>query len=49
VLANYGVAVTVIESLQRVLPNEDVDVSKEIAKAHRNLGVTMLVGVRIEG
>ena len=39
VLANYGVAVTVIESLQRVLPNEDVDVSKEIAKAHRNLGV----------
>jgi dihydrolipoamide dehydrogenase len=49
VLANYGVAVTVIESLQRVLPNEDVDVSKEIAKAYRNLGVTMLVGARIEG
>lgn len=49
VLVNYGVAVTVIESLQRVLPNEDVDVSKEIAKAYRNLGVTMLVGARIEG
>jgi pyruvate/2-oxoglutarate dehydrogenase complex dihydrolipoamide dehydrogenase (E3) component len=49
VLANYGVAVTVIESLQRVLLNEDVDVSKEIAKAYRNLGVTMLVGARIEG
>jgi dihydrolipoamide dehydrogenase len=32
VLANYGVAVTVIESLQRVLPNEDVDVSNEIAR-----------------
>jgi dihydrolipoyl dehydrogenase len=29
VLANYRVAVTVIESLQRVLPNEDVDVSKK--------------------
>ena len=48
-LANYGVAVTVIESLQRVLPNEDVDVSKEVAKAYRNLGITMLVGARIEG
>ena len=48
-LANYGVAVTVIEGLQRVLPNEDVDVSKEIAKAYRNLGVTLLVGARIEG
>jgi dihydrolipoamide dehydrogenase len=48
-LANYGVAVTVIESLPRVLPNEDVDVSKEIAKAYRTLGVTILVGARIEG
>jgi dihydrolipoamide dehydrogenase len=48
-LANYGVAVIVIESLQRVLLNEDVDVSKEIANAYRNLGVTMLVGARIEG
>jgi dihydrolipoamide dehydrogenase len=48
-LANYGVAVTVIESLQRVLPNEDVDVSKEIAKAYRDLGVTIIVGARIEG
>jgi dihydrolipoamide dehydrogenase len=49
VLANYGVAVTVIESLPRVLPNEDVDVSKEIARAYRDLGVTILVGTRIEG
>jgi hypothetical protein len=37
------------ESLQQVMPNEDVDVSEEIAKAYRNLGVTMLVGARIEG
>jgi dihydrolipoamide dehydrogenase len=48
VLANYGVDVTVIESLDRVLPNEDIDVSKEIAKAYRNLGVTVLVFARIE-
>ncbi|WP_396910969.1 dihydrolipoyl dehydrogenase [Mycolicibacterium sp.] len=49
VLANYGVSVTVVESLQRVLPNEDVDVSREIAKAYRRLGVTILVGTQIEG
>lgn len=47
-LANYGVKVTVIESMQRVLPNEDADVSKEISKAYHNLGVTILVGTRIE-
>jgi pyruvate/2-oxoglutarate dehydrogenase complex dihydrolipoamide dehydrogenase (E3) component len=45
----FGVAVIVIERLQRALPNEDVDVSKEIAKAYRNLGVAMLIGARIEG
>ncbi|OBF26006.1 dihydrolipoyl dehydrogenase [Mycobacterium sp. ACS1612] len=47
-LANYGVDVTVIEALPRVLPNEDADVSKEIAKAYRNLDVSVLVGTRIE-
>jgi dihydrolipoamide dehydrogenase len=32
VLRNYGVEVTIIEFLDRALPNEDVDVSKEITK-----------------
>ena len=31
VLTNYGVKVTIIEFLDRALPNEDADVSKEIA------------------
>ena len=47
-LANYGVAVTLIESLERLLPNEDADVSKEVARAYRNLGITVLVDVCIE-
>lgn len=47
-LANYGVDVTLIESLERVLPNEDIDVSKEITRAYRKLGITILVGLRIE-
>lgn len=41
VLANYGVDVTVVEFLDRVLPNEDEDVSKEITKAYKKLGITI--------
>jgi dihydrolipoamide dehydrogenase len=48
VLHNYGVEVTIIEFLERALPNEDVDVSKEIAKQYRKLGVTILTSTRVE-
>ena len=44
VLSNYGVDVTVIEYMDRVLPNEDKDVSKEIAKAYKKLGVKLMTG-----
>lgn len=44
VLANYGVDVTIVEFLDRVLPNEDADVSKVIAKEYKKLGVTLLTG-----
>lgn len=44
VLSNYGVDVTVVEFMDRVLPNEDKDVSKEIAKAYKKLGVKILTG-----
>jgi dihydrolipoamide dehydrogenase len=47
VLSNYGVSVTLIEALDRVLPNEDADVSKELAKAYRALGVRQLMSTRI--
>lgn len=48
VLTNYGVKVTIIEFLDRALPNEDVDVSKEIAKQYKNLGVDILVSTKVE-
>ncbi len=48
VLANYGVDVTIIEYLPRVLPNEDEDVSKEIAKAYKKLGITILTGTAVQ-
>ncbi|MCS4489749.1 dihydrolipoyl dehydrogenase [Corynebacterium sp. ES2775-CONJ] len=44
VLANYGVDVTIVEFMDRVLPNEDQDVSKEIAKQYKKLGVKLLTG-----
>ncbi|MCS5478342.1 dihydrolipoyl dehydrogenase [Corynebacterium hylobatis] len=44
VLANYGVDVTLIEFMDRVLPNEDPEVSKVIAKAYKKMGVTLLPG-----
>ncbi|MFC5938715.1 dihydrolipoyl dehydrogenase [Corynebacterium choanae] len=44
VLSNYGVDVTIVEFMDRVLPNEDADVSKEIAKQYKKLGVKLLTG-----
>ncbi|MBG6122487.1 dihydrolipoyl dehydrogenase [Corynebacterium aquatimens] len=44
VLSNYGVDITVVEYMDRVLPNEDKDVSKEIARAYKKLGVKLLTG-----
>ena len=48
VLANYGVDVTIVEFLDRVLPNEDADVSKEIAKAYKKLGVKVLTSTAVQ-
>ena len=48
VLANYGVKVTIVEFLDRVVPLEDAEVSKELAKAYRKLGVDMLTSTRVD-
>ena len=48
VLKNYGVDVTIIEFLDRALPNEDVDVSKEITKQYRKLGVPILTSTKVQ-
>ncbi|MBM7506165.1 dihydrolipoyl dehydrogenase [Agromyces aurantiacus] len=48
VMRNYGVDVTIIEYLDRALPNEDVDVSKEITKQYRKLGVPILTSTKVE-
>lgn len=48
VLRNYGVEVTIIEFLDRALPNEDVDVSKEITKQYRKIGVPILTSTKVQ-
>ena len=48
VLTNYGVKVTIIEFLDRALPNEDPDVSKEITKQYKNYGVDILTSTKVE-
>lgn len=49
VLANYGVDVTIVEFLPRALPNEDAEVSKEIEKQFKKLGVKLLTGTECAG
>src|SRR5918997_3494741 len=48
VLRNYGVQVTIVEFLDRVLPLEDEAVSKELAKAYRKLGIEVLTSTKVE-
>ena len=48
VLANYGVDVTIVEFLDRVLPNEDVDSSKAVAKEYKKLGVKMMTSTKVQ-
>ncbi|GGQ45968.1 dihydrolipoyl dehydrogenase [Streptomyces mutabilis] len=48
VLHNYGVKVTVVEFADRVVPAEDAEVSKELAKRYRKLGIEVLTSTRVE-
>ncbi|MEZ3160911.1 dihydrolipoyl dehydrogenase [Microbacterium sp. BWT-B31] len=48
VLVNYGVKVTIIEFLDRALPNEDEEVSKEIARQYKKYGVDILVATKVD-
>ncbi|MEV1069980.1 dihydrolipoyl dehydrogenase [Streptomyces sp. NPDC050263] len=48
VLHNYGVKVTIVEFLDRVAPLEDAEVSAELAKQYRKLGIDVLTSTRVE-
>lgn len=42
VMANYGVDVTIVEFLDSILPLEDKEVSRELTKHYKKMGVTIL-------
>ncbi len=48
VLVNYGVDVTVVEYLDRMVPLEDEEVSAELAKRYKKLGVKVLTSTRVD-
>ena len=49
VMKNFGVDVTIVEFLDRMVPTEDADVSKELLKQYKKLGVKVLLGTKVEG
>ena len=48
VLKNFGVDVTIVEFLDRMVPTEDADISKELLKHYKKLGVKVLLGTKVE-
>ncbi|MFC4784213.1 dihydrolipoyl dehydrogenase [Nocardioides sp. MAHUQ-72] len=49
VMKNFGVDVTIVEFLDRMVPTEDADVSKELLKQYKKLGVKVLVSTAVKG
>jgi dihydrolipoamide dehydrogenase len=46
--SSYGVDVTIVEMLPRIVPLEDVEVSAELDKAFKKRGIKLLVGHKVE-
>ena len=48
VMTNYGVDVTIVEYLDRMVPLEDEEVSAELARRYKKLGVNVLTSTRVD-
>ncbi len=48
VMHNYGVKVTIVEFLDRMVPLEDAEVSKELAKAYKKAGIEVMTSTRVD-
>lgn len=49
IMRSYGVDVTMVEFLDRILPLEDPEVSKELGKIYAKMGIKVMTGARVEG
>ena len=45
---SYGVEVTIVELLPHLLPNEDVDVSRQLERSFKAMGITILTGTGVQ-
>jgi|FLYL01.1.fsa_nt_gi dihydrolipoamide dehydrogenase len=45
----FGSAVTIVEMLPRLVPNEDEDVSRLLERAFKQQGIGIMTGTRVEG
>ena len=48
VLNAYGVDVTIVEYLDRMIPVEDAELGKELLKAYKKLGIAVLTGTAVK-
>src|SRR3954451_4748615 len=48
VMTNFGVDVTIVEFLDRMVPTEDAEVSKELLKHYKKLGVNVMLSTKVE-
>jgi dihydrolipoamide dehydrogenase len=48
VMHNYGVDVTLVEFLDRMVPLEDKDVSKELARQYKKAGLKVMTSTRVD-
>src|SRR6476620_4756527 len=48
VMKNFGVDVTIVEFLDRMVPTEDADVSKELLKHYKKLGVKVMLSTKVD-
>ncbi|QNN52459.1 dihydrolipoyl dehydrogenase [Nocardioides mesophilus] len=48
VMKNFGVDVTIVEFLDRMVPTEDPEISKELLKHYKKLGVKVLLSTKVE-
>lgn len=49
VMKSFGVDVTIVEFLDRMVPTEDADVSKELLRQYKKLGVKVLTSTAVKG
>jgi dihydrolipoamide dehydrogenase len=48
VMKNFGVDVTIVEFLDRMVPTEDAEISKELLKQYKKLGVNVMLSTKVE-